>query len=150
MTKFHRSKGTDDKFEAKTRSPRRMERQDTRRRGFDRPRHDGADRSDRTDRQGWWIGGKGGEDEIARDKRPRVHLSGVGSRLASPDINIFQPIRGKHRRGGATRSPLTSGTFVFCFQRTHSRERPSPFSPTVGRVSREKRVGEGCLAGIGG
>lgn len=49
----------------------------------------------------------------------RVHLSGVGSRLASPDINIFQPIRGKHRRGGATRSPLTSGTFVFCFQRTH-------------------------------
>lgn len=150
MTKFHRSKGTDDKFEAKTRSPRRMERQDTRRRGFDRPRHDGADRSDRTDRQGWWIGGKGGEDEIARDKRPRVHLSGVGSRLASPDINIFQPIRGKHRRGGATRSPLTSGTFVFCFQRTHSRERPSPFSPTVGRVSREKRVGEGCLAAIGG
>lgn len=46
-------------------------------------------------------------------------FQGEGSRLAPAALTYSSLYGNKHRRSGVTRSPLTSGTFVFCFQRAH-------------------------------
>jgi len=61
---------------------------------------------------------------LLKDKTTKSRVTGKlriseRSRLA-PTILTYSSLCGnKHRRSGVTRSPLTSGTFVFCFQRAH-------------------------------